>query len=269
MLGLAAFLTAFYTMRQISLTFLGSPRSPLAEHAHESSRLMTIPLVLLSIFAIAAGWIGIPEEFPILGPLINNNFFHHTVATTIEELLLELSQLGLVQHAIETPTFSFVPLAISLVVALGGLLVGWLLYGRRPLEQGQRDPLIQPLGPVHTFLNRKWYWDELYNVLFIRPAVYFAETVVYEIADRGIIDGILHLIARAFYRAGYYFLRFEQIVISGGVDWLKDQFLGIAREFRQLQTGRVQEYALISTLIATALVAVILLINFGWFSGLF
>jgi NADH-quinone oxidoreductase subunit L len=269
MLGLAAFLTAFYTMRQISLTFLGSPRSALAEHAHESNRLMTIPLVLLSVFAVVIGWIGIPEEFPVLGPLINNNFLHHTVATTIEEVLHELSDLGLVQHAIDTPAFSFVPLTISLVVALGGLLVGWLLYGRRPLEQGQRDPLIQPLGPVHTFLNRKWYWDELYSVLFIRPAVYFAETVVYEIADRGIIDGVLHLIARAFYRAGQYFLRFEQIVISGGVDWLKDQFLGIAREFRQLQTGRVQEYALISTLIATALIAVILLINAGWFSGLF
>ncbi len=63
MLALAAFLTAFYTTRQISLTFLGKPRSPLAEHAHESNGYMTTPLVLLSIFAIAAGWVGIPDNF--------------------------------------------------------------------------------------------------------------------------------------------------------------------------------------------------------------
>lgn len=77
MLAAAAILTAFYTMRQISLTFLGKPRTPLAEHAHESNRFMTIPLLGLAFFAITAGWAGIPESFPVLGPLVNNNFFHH------------------------------------------------------------------------------------------------------------------------------------------------------------------------------------------------
>ncbi len=62
MLALAAFLTAFYTMRQISMTFLGEPRTPLAEHAHESNNFMTIPLMGLSIFAIVAGWFGIPDN---------------------------------------------------------------------------------------------------------------------------------------------------------------------------------------------------------------
>ena len=109
----------------------------------------------------------------------------------------------------------------------------------------------------------------MYQFLFIRPTVYLSEIVVYEYVDKGIIDGILHLIARAVYRLGYYVKRFEERVISDGVDWLKDQFLAIAREFRFLQTGRVQEYVLISTLIATALIAVILLINYGWLAQLF
>jgi len=269
MLAAAAFLTAFYTMRQISLTFLGKPRSPLAENAHESHPFMTIPLVLLAVFAVTIGWVGIPESFPVIGPIVNNNFFHHFSGATIYETIHELHDLHLVDVEITTLPFDPVPLAASLIVALGGLFVGWWIYGRRPLKEGQTDPLVRPLGPLYGFLNHKWYWDELYQFLFIRPTVYLSERVVYEVVDKGIIDGILHLIARGVYRLGQYVKLFEDRVISKGVDWLKDQFLAIAKEFRYLQTGRVQEYALISTLIATALIAVILLINYGWLARLF
>jgi NADH-quinone oxidoreductase subunit L len=269
MLALAAFLTAFYTMRQISMTFLGEPRTPLAEHAHESNNYMTIPLMGLSVFAIVAGWFGIPENFPVLGPLVNNNWFHHTVGATIYETMHELHELHLVTHAIETLPFNIVPLATSLVVALGGLFLGWWVYGRNPLKSGQRDPLIAPLGPLHPFLQNKWYWDELYQVLFIKPTVYFSEVIVYEVMDKGIIDGFLHLVARTVYAIGNYVKWFEQTVISDGLDWVKDQFLAMTKEFRQLQTGKIQEYTLVSMLIAVALTLVVLAINFGWLNQLF
>ncbi|MCA9944579.1 MAG: NADH-quinone oxidoreductase subunit L, partial [Anaerolineales bacterium] len=81
MLAVAAFLTAFYTMRQISLTFLGKPRTPLAEHAHESNGFMTVPLVLLSVFAAIAGFVGIPDNF--LGTDgVFVNMYHHFVGAT-------------------------------------------------------------------------------------------------------------------------------------------------------------------------------------------
>src|SRR3989337_2577034 len=57
-LALAALLTAFYTMRQITLTFLGKPRTGEADHAHESKWTMTLPLILLAVFSIAIGWAG-------------------------------------------------------------------------------------------------------------------------------------------------------------------------------------------------------------------
>jgi NADH-quinone oxidoreductase subunit L len=269
MLVVAALLTAFYTMRQISLTFLGKPRSPLAEHAHESNRFMTIPLILLAVFAVAAGWPGIPENFPILGGIVDYNYVHHIVGATIYETMHTLNEAQLVNAEIFTLPFQITPVTASLVVALGGLFLGWWIYGRKPLEAGQADPLMRPLGPLYTFLNRKWYWDELYDWAFIRPTVYLSEVVIAEVIDRGIIDGTLHLIARAFYRLGYFLKRFEEKVISDGVDWIKDGFLSLAREFRYLQTGRIQEYVLISTLIATALIAVILLINYGWLARLF
>ena len=66
-LALAAFLTAFYTMRQITLTFLGEARTKEAEHAHETPWTMTVPLMVLAFFAITYGWVGIPEHFPVFG----------------------------------------------------------------------------------------------------------------------------------------------------------------------------------------------------------
>jgi NADH-quinone oxidoreductase subunit L len=240
----------------------------MASHAHESNRFMTVPLVLLSIFAVVAGWVGIPDRF--LGTDgIFYNFFHHYVGSNIYLLLEELYEMDLVAHAIETLPWNWVPLILSLVVALGGLLVGWLVYARRPLQKGQEDPLVNTLGPTHRFLNNKWGWDGLYQTAFIAPTVWFSEKVAYEFIDKGVIDGILHGIARAFYTVGAWAKRFEEVVISGGVDWLKDGFLSIAREFRFLQTGKVQEYALISVFIASALAVVILLINNGFFERLF
>jgi len=270
-LAVAAFLTAFYTMRQISLTFLGEPRTPLAEHAHESNRFMTVPLVLLSIFAVGAGWFGIPESFPVLGPIVNNNFFHHFVGATIYETMAELESLDLVNAAIETLPFSWVPLTASLVVALGGLFVGWWIYGRKALVKDQQDPLVRPLGPLHVFLNRKWYWDELYQVVFIKPTVSFSEKVVYEVIDKGLIDGILHLVALSFYKFGSYMKRTEELVFGQAVDWVKDQFLAMTKVSRQLQTGKIQEYVLVSVLIIAVLTAVILAVNYygpvnEWFS---
>jgi NADH-quinone oxidoreductase subunit L len=263
MLAAAAFLTAFYTMRQISMTFLGEPRTPLAEHAHESNNYMTIPLMGLAVFAVIAGWAGIPDNF--LGIEWGQiNWFHHTIGATIYETMNELHELHLVNHALETLPFSWFPLGTSLVVALGGLFLGWWLYGRNPLKSGQRDPLIAPLGPLYPFLQNKWYWDELYQVVFIKPTIYFSEVIVYEFMDKGLIDGFLHLVARTVYAIGDYVKWFEQTIISGGVDWVKDQFLAMTKEFRQLQTGKIQEYTLVSMLIAVALILVVVGLNYGW-----
>ncbi len=113
-LALAAFLTAFYTARQITLTFLGQPRSKAAEHAQETHWTMTVPLIVLAVFAVGYGWVGIPEHFPILGGLIPN-WFHGFVGHTLEEVPAEVA-------------FSPVPLLTSLAVALGGLFLGWLVY---------------------------------------------------------------------------------------------------------------------------------------------
>jgi len=228
MLGLAAFLTAFYTMRQISLTFLGKPRTKEAEHAHETPWTMTLPLVVLAVFATAIGWIGIPEDF--LGLEIWPANLMHGVSYTLPETV-ELAELH----------FSIVPLAVSLVVALGGLLAGWLVY--RNYEAGQTDPVKKALGGLHTVLQNKYYIDEFYNATFVRFATWVSETFTYQWMDRGLIDGILHTLARVANWLGNNFRdRFEMPVISGGADAIANGVQAFGKNFRTIQSGRVQQY---------------------------
>ena len=169
-LATAAFLTAFYTMRQITLTFLGEPRTAAAAHAQENVWTMTVPLVVLAGFAIAAGWTGIPEHFPGLGALLPN-WFHHFVG----------SMLGDVHAA----AFHWEPLVVSVAVALGGLLAGWVAYRR--VSSATADRL--QIG----VLKNKWYIDEIYSALLIKPSIWFADRIVYRLLDRQLIDGFLHL----------------------------------------------------------------------------
>lgn len=261
----AALLTAFYTMRQISLTFLGKPRTPLAEHAHESNRFMTIPLVLLSIFAVALGWIGIPDNFMqgILPVSEARNIMHHFVGATLYE---SFHELHLLEAFLKAPEWSWVPLITSLLVATLGLFAGWWIYGRKPLETGQEDPLVRPLGPLYGFLMNKWYWDELYTTVFIRPTVWVSEVLVSQWIDKGVIDGTLHFVARGYYASAGVAARIE-VALFHGVDVLKDWTLEFARGLRSIQTGKIQEYALVSTIIGAVLAIMILWIASGGWSG--
>ena len=245
-LALAAFLTAFYTMRQITLTFLGDARTKAAEHAHESVWTMTLPLIVLSFFAIAAGWIGIPEGFPAIGGLIPN-WFHGFISGSLLE---------------HPPAIAFnpVPLLVSIGVALGGLLLGWLVYRRVPA--GGEDPVKKPLGPIYSVLRNKYYFDELYSAVIVRPAYWFAETVVYRWIDRGVIDGFLHGVARATLRIGD-FLRnsIDLPIVNGAGDFVGEGVKKTGKTFRVLQTGRVQEYLIIGMVFAGIVLSYILILR--------
>jgi len=231
-LALAAFLTAFYTMRQIMLTFGGEPRTKEAEFAQETPWTMTVPLIILAVFAVAVGWVGIPNDF--LGLDLGEINWIHGVAYTL--VPAEIEPEGI--------TFSFIPLTISLVVALGGLALGGMVY--RDLKAGQTDPMKEMLGGFHTVLQNKYYFDEFYHATFVQSSQWVSETLSYRWIDRGIIDGFLHTIARvAFFLGGVFRDRFELPVISGGADWVAGVVQWFGHTFRTIQSGRVQQYMLL------------------------
>ncbi len=248
-LSVAALMTAFYTMRQITLTFFGKPRTKEAEHAHETPWTMTTPLVVLSVFAVGFGWVGIPEHFPAIGGLIPN-WFHDFVGGT------------LIEHP-KAVEFSWIPLTISLVVALGGLSLGWLVY--KDVKAGDADPLEKPLGFLYPFLKNKWYFDEFYAFFVIKPMTWIAE-VFTKGMDQGVIDGILHFFARAALFIGHVFRNyFDKPVINEligdklGAYWT---FQPAGRALSKTQTGRIQTYLIGAVAVFIAIGAALYLFAF-------
>jgi NADH-quinone oxidoreductase subunit L len=251
LLALAAFLTAFYTMRQLGLTFMGEPRTPAAEHANLGrgivSFTMTLPLIILAFLAIFAGFVGVPPEFPVFGAIFSpetNPFFEFVKYTLLPAMQPE------------KPPFNWLPVLTSFVVALGGLGLGYLVYWRKPLKAGQPDPLVAFLGPVHTVLKNKYYFDELYAAVFVKPLRWFSEVVVVGFLDRNIIDGFLHLIGRVATWIGELFKLLNTWLIDGVGDGIPELVAVFGAWFRRIQTGRVQQYLLLIA-IAAILIALI------------
>jgi NADH-quinone oxidoreductase subunit L len=234
-LAFAALLTAFYTMRQITLTFLGQPRTEASKHAVESKWTMTLPLVGLAVFAIGAGWLGITNDFPIIGGLLPN-YMHDFVGETLAE------------HP-EAIRFNWIPLLTSLAVAFGGLFLGWLVY--RNVSAGEADPLEKPLGPVYSLLKNKYYFDELYDFIFVRPAYWISRTFTYLWLDRRIIDGFLHGVARVAYSLGGLFRNYiDRPIVNGFGDFVGESVKRLGRGARFIQTGRIQQYMVMALVIA-------------------
>lgn len=244
-LAAAALLTAFYTARQITLAFLGEARTDAARHAHESVWTMTVPLLGLAVFAVGFGWVGIPEAFPLgIGGLLPN-WFHEFVGGT------------LLEHPEPVP-FNFTPLLTSVGVASVGLIAGYLTYRRLPA--GAPDPLQRPLGRIYTWLKDKYYFDELYDLIFIRPAYWIAERFTYLFLDRVVIDGVLHAIADIALRVGSFLRNYIDLpVVNGSADMVGEGVKRAGRTFRVVQSGRVQGYLIVGVLFTGLLISYVLL----------
>ncbi|HTP02530.1 MAG TPA: proton-conducting transporter membrane subunit, partial [Anaerolineales bacterium] len=147
LLSLAAFLTAFYMGRQIWMVFFGEPRHEAAARAVESPRVITIPLMILAALSLLGGLLNLP--FPGM------QYLSLWLKQTIE--------------SIEPGTINWAVALIATVLAVAGLYLSWLLYGRTPVKVGDEDPLQKILGPVFIGMQRKWGVDEAYKFLFTDP----------------------------------------------------------------------------------------------------
>lgn len=185
---LSACLTSFYSWRLMFLTFWGTPRWIQSEHIqhsvhktpetaedstggyhpHESPLSMLIPLGVLSLGSIAAGFL-----------------FHDAFIDATEGALFWAGSLAFDRHLMHA--IHEVPMWVKLastVAMLTGLLVAYLMYFR-----GKDRParLAATFLPVYKFFFNKWYFDELYNLIFVRPAFWFGR-LFWKTGDEGIID---------------------------------------------------------------------------------
>jgi NADH-quinone oxidoreductase subunit L len=170
---LAAFLTAFYSWRLIIMTFHGTTRASkhTMEHVHESTRWMTVPLMILAVGAVFAGyalhdWFIGEDQLAFWAGALHAGPTNHVLVD--------------MEH---------VPLFISLLPTITGVLgiaLAYLMYMLVPSLPGQLATAFQP---VYQFLLHKWYFDELYDFLFVRPAQRLAR-LLWHVGDEKLIDGM-------------------------------------------------------------------------------
>jgi NADH-quinone oxidoreductase subunit L len=221
---LTALLTSFYMFRLIFLTFHGKQRFDEHKvHVHESPWSMLGPLVVLAVLSFAGGWFALPAFFQ--GPDYFSNFLApvfggHESAEAAGEAAAHQLELILA--------------GVAVSAALIGLAVAYWLYLKRPEKA---DGLAKSLKPAYTTLLNKYYVDELYAAVVVRPLVWISTNALWKAADVAGIDGAVNGIA-----AG-------TSVIGDGV--------------RHTQSGNTRSYAVWVVVGAIVIIAVI----FFWPAG--
>ena len=209
MLLLGAFMTAFYTFRLVFLAFFGGPRMPkeVAHHIHESPAVMTIPLIVLAVLTVVAGLaVGIPSS--------QGTAFAHFLAPVLP---LEESE--------HSAGVAFSLLVLSALVAIAGVALAWMVYGRTPVRAAS---IGVARNPLHKILIDKYYVDEIYDALFVKP-IYQLSLWLARVFDPRVIDGLVNGVATTV------------------ASW--------SRGLRRVQTGFVMNYALGVLLGAVAVIA--------------
>ncbi|SDY06471.1 NADH-quinone oxidoreductase subunit L [Nitrosomonas sp. Nm33] len=170
------FVTALYTFRLMFMTFHGETRmdAHTRDHLHESPRVVTVPLIVLAIPTVAAGW--------LIGTMVFGDYFAGAIKIlpahgAIAKLEAEFTGvIGMMLHAFSTAPFW---------LSLGGILTAWFLY----LYKTELPAKIKRLsGPIYTLLDRKYYIDEIYSWLFAGGTRALG-TALWKIGDVKIIDG--------------------------------------------------------------------------------
>ncbi len=216
-------LTAFYMFRQLFLVFFGECRadSHTKSHLHESPKVMTLPLVLLAVGSIAAGWIGLPE---ILGgshfaewlePVFGAPHEVHASASLEETLMI-----------------------LSVTVAALGFYLAYLIYYKGRLAPERFSSLAGGL-PYRLFYN-KYYIDEIYQFLFVGGTLLLARIGAW--IDQYIIDFIVDGSAKTTAFISWFNGLFDNHVVDWAVNKIADATFDAGDKFRKVQTGNINSY---------------------------
>ncbi|MCH7668036.1 MAG: NADH-quinone oxidoreductase subunit L [Acidobacteria bacterium] len=215
-----AFITAFYMTRAIYLTFYGEYKG--AGHPHESPRMMTTPLVVLAGFAIVVGLINIPGSTSVFTRLTAARF------TLMGDI-----------HATE---INFSMAALGLAAGLGGILLGYRLWSKDADTQEARDTFRIPV--LYPLLEHKYYIDDLYMDGIIRPIRGPIARAV-DWFNGHVIDLVVNGAGFLAMYVGKYVYKFDQSGLDGAILASAAATGGGGDVLRRLQSGRVQQYAVL------------------------
>ena len=215
----AAFLTAFYSTRLLLMTFHGPSRADqkVLDHVHESPKVMIVPLLVLGAGAIFAGYIGF------------ESFVGSMAADFWGSSILVLPGHDALKAAHHVPAWvKYLPLAAG----FGGIALGFVMY---KISTDLPAALAGRFKNTYRFLVHKWYFDEVYDFLFVRSA-FFLGRGLWKSGDGALIDGV-------------------------GADGLAAATLNLARRAARLQSGYLYHYAF------AMLAGVVVLVTWYLFTG--
>ena len=211
-----AFMTAFYMFRLYFMTFTGKPRDDEKyNHAHESPKVMTYPLIFLAFLSVVSGWIGLP-------------WLHHGFSSVVFH-----------EHP-HHPEFHISLALISTILALSGIGLAYLMYYKRSIDPAKLGASMRGL---YTTLYNKYYFDEAYGALFIRP--YYRMCDGWFWFDQHIIDGLVNGVGWFGIQWGRFQRWFDETFVDGAVNGVGLVTRAFGASIRHLQTGRLQNYAFI------------------------
>ncbi len=207
--ALTAGLTAFYMFRAVFMTFHGPSRleHEIEHHAHESGRKMTVPLVVLAVFSVIAGYVSWPKA---LGGGEGFDRYLEPVFASSENLLR--SAAG---HPASRGFAAGALMFFSLLAALGGILIAFWFYVR---SRELPDSIAEQFAGLYRVLVNKYYVDEFYNWLVVRPVHVGSEKLLWQATDARAIDGFL-------------------------VEGTAQATAGVGSILRRIQSGNVRSYA--------------------------
>jgi NADH-quinone oxidoreductase subunit L len=264
--GVAA-MTAFYMFRLVILMFHGESKRPdLGEHVHESPWPIKVPLIVLSALSIwfvfsfnpfggANGWFMQTVQAPVT--VTGEHWYDfdshggHEAAMheegTHEAAATHAGQEVFAHSVHEAHTSAMIT---SLIVASLGILIAFLIYSRKIIDI---DAFTAKVKPLHTFLMKKWYFDEIYEQwLFVPLVMLFSKAMAW--FDAHIVDGAVNGLAWFTVIKSKGVGLFDKYVIDGGVNatGFGVGFVGLV--FRKTQSGRIQTY------LAIVLVGIVVLL---------
>jgi NADH-quinone oxidoreductase subunit L len=217
---ITAGLTAFYTFRAIFTAFHGQPRDHhLYEHAHESHAPITFALIVLAILSLLGGLLGLPT---FLG-------LPHWLEGWLEPIYAAAAHAGEAEHHLSLAT-EWTLFGTSAVVSVAGIILAYVFYVVNPAIP---QNLARSTRPLFNLLANKYYVDEIYDALIVRPALLLARGLA-EGCDKLLIDGVL------------------VDGLARGVGW-------VGRMVSHLQSGYLRHYALATFLGVLVLISYFIL----------
>jgi len=237
---ITAYVTPFYMMRCWWMTFMGKPRDQhVHDHAHES-KLMFVPLVVLAVGTFVSSYFIFRDLFADAAPAATN-------------AAMVLATDGHIESAAIHAAHKWLMFGVGGAFIVG-FAVAYLIY-RNGLETAER--LKRTLAPLHLLLEKKYYFDELYNFVFVKGCVLVAN--IARLIDTYIVDLVFNLAAGITERfAAFSGLILDNQGVDGVVNGIADTSKDIGGLMRSPQTGRIRNYVLFATAVATIAVILVL-----------